>query len=560
MAANHDHLRGIGRWHRPRTGGADGRRSRPRGTVMTAEADSGSAARIPRRAGWARRWLEDLATTAPRPLRIFFEAELGFQAWLPGFVDGVRARTSSGAAVLREQLSTVAAVSPDCRVGHRTRLSLSAGSQARLAQRLLQVTAVLGVLGVATGLNLRTTGETVVYERLAGSGEVQDEALAAPRDTGAAVAAPGPVGDQAGSEAAAPAPGTLPALAPAPSPPSDRTIPAQRGALPVGKGMWIWLADQAEGGNAEAIVARAKTVGLTHLYVRTASLADGFYAGPFLDRLLPAAHAANIRVYAWDFPYLDNVDGDVARAVQAITYLTPDGHRVDGYAADIELQSMGVNITPATGKHFGLALRRAVGPNYPLIACVPRPSPALTRYPFADLVAAFDAIAPMVYWLNRDPASDIAGALRDLAVHGKPVLPVGQAYDAGAEGGPPGVPPRDELIRFMQKGDELGAAGVSWWSWQHASQEAWDAIRDATEFRLPVGDPARFTPGQVKAYQTLLSSLGFPAPIDGTWGPETAAAVTAYQNAARLPATGAIDEATLGLLLTPFAPPIQPQP
>ena len=468
-------------------------------------------------------WLRDKAVSAPRPLRIFLEAELGFQAW-----------------------------------ARRAQLAASPERQARLARRLLPVVAGLGVVSLATSANLRTDGETLVFERLVEGGHVQAEALAALRGTEAARTVKGLATD---GVAAAPAPGSPPAV---PSPgaaeaPVERTIPARRGALPVGKGMWIWLADQVEGGNPEAIVARAKEVGLTHLYVRTASLAQGFYAGPFLDRLLPLAHAASIRVYAWDFPYLDNVDADVKRAVQAITYVTPDGHRVDGYAADIELRSMGVNVTPQTGKHFGVALRRAVGPNYPLIACVPRPSPGLRLYPFADVVAAFDAIAPMVYWMNRDPVGDIAGALRDLGVHGKPILPVGQAYDGAAEGGPPGVPPRSELIRFMQTGDELGATAVSWWSWQHADQEAWDAIKDAAEFRLPVGDPGRYSPGQIKAYQTLLTSLGFLAPIDGVWGESTAAALRAYQEAARLPATGLVDEATLEILLTPFAPPIQPE-
>lgn len=490
-------------------------------------AAEGNSARGTRRSRLAsigsEQWLRTKARTAPRPLRIFFEAELGFRGWLPGAL-----RT------------------------YRARLAPSPADQLHLARRLAAATVVLGALSLAMSANLRTTGDILVFERLGKGGGAQAEALAAVHGTEVARAAGGVA--TAAVELAAPAEAAVPA-----GPAVDRTIPALGGALPVGKGMWIWLADQVEGGNAEAIVARAKAVGLTHLYVRTASLADGFYAGPFLDRLLPLAHAASIRVYAWDFPYLDNVDGDVARAVQAITYLTPDGHRVDGYAADVELPSMGVNITPATARHFGVALRSAVGPNYPLIACVPRPNPRLKKFPFDDLVPSFSAIAPMVYWLGRDPAADVAGALRDLGRYGKPILPVGQAYDGAAEGGPAGVPPRKELIRFMQAGDQLGATGMSWWSWQHADEQAWNAIRDAAEFRLPVGDPAAFTPGQIKAYQTLLTSLGYPSPIDGVWAEPTAAAVRAYQEAARLTVTGMIDEATLAVLLTPFAPPLQPQ-
>jgi hypothetical protein len=324
--------------------------------------------------------------------------------------------------------------------------------------------------------------------------------------------------------------------------------------------MWIYEPDKTEGGDPRAIVAKAKAAGLSHLYVRTGSTWDGFYAGPFLDRLLPVAHAAGIRVYAWDFPYLDDVPGDIERALRAIRHATPGGHRVDGYVADIELRSMGVNIFPHTAQAFGAGLRRAVGPNYPLIACVPRPSPQIVHYPFADVVASFDAVAPMVYWMHRDPAEDIAGALRDLARFGKPIIPVGQAYDARAEGGPAGVPPRDQLLRFMQAGDELGASGVSWWSWQHADQQAWDAIRDAGQFQLPAAPPDALSAGQVRAYQTLLTSLGFPVPVTGVWDAPTTAGVAAYQQAARLPVTGVVDEATRAILFTPFPPPIQPQP
>ena len=79
------------------------------------------------------------------------------------------------------------------------------------------------------------------------------------------------------------------------------------------------------------------------------------------------------------------------------------------------------------------------------------------------------------------------------------------------------------MIRFMQFADAAGAPGVSFWSYQHATQEAWDAIRDAGEFRLSEGGPdgAGLTAGMVRAYQTNLTSLGFPVVADGIWGPQT---------------------------------------
>jgi hypothetical protein len=101
-------------------------------------------------------------------------------------------------------------------------------------------------------------------------------------------------------------------------------------------------------------------------------------------------------------------------------------------------------------------------------------------------VASFDAVAPMVYWLNRQPGTDVAGAINDLRPLGKPLFPIGQAYDGGPEGGRPGVPPPAELMQFMQVAQDGGVTGVSFWDWQEANQQAFDTIHAAPEFRSGV--------------------------------------------------------------------------
>ena len=252
--------------------------------------------------------------------------------------------------------------------------------------------------------------------------------------------------------------------------------------LPYGKGMWIWEPDKTEGGDVSAIVAKAKAVGLTHLYVRTGSSWDGFNGGPFLDKLLGPAHAAGLLVYGWDFPRLISVADDVARAKAAVEHHSPGKQRIDGFAADIETRSEGTNLTAEGAAEYGRELRAAVGDAFPLIATVPRPSPQIS-FPYGDVVASFDAVAPMVYWLNRQPDTDVVGAIHDLAPYGKPIFPVGQAYDGAPEGGRPGVPPPEELWRFMRFAQANGVQGVSFWSWQGANQRAFDAIAQAEEFR-----------------------------------------------------------------------------
>jgi hypothetical protein len=203
-----------------------------------------------------------------------------------------------------------------------------------------------------------------------------------------------------------------------------------------------------------------------------------------------------------------------------------------------------------------------VGPDYPLIATVPNPTAArLARgFPYNEIIPSFDAVAPMVYWMNRDPGTDVANAIAFFAQWGKPVFPIGQAYDGAPEGGPPGVPNREAIIRFMQHADAAGGVGVSFWSWQHATQEVWDAVRDAGEFRLDLGGPAAegLTSGMVRSYQTVLTGLGYPVAADGVWGQATYDALKAYQTAAKLPATGQIDAVTRAFLLAPVAAPVVP--
>ena len=334
-------------------------------------------------------------------------------------------------------------------------------------------------------------------------------------------------------------------------------VPTENGALPLGKGMWLYLPHEVEGGNVGALVARARQVGLTHVYVRTWSSRQGFYAQGYMDELLPLAHAAGIRVYGWDFPYLDDVDADVARAVAAIGYTTPSGDRIDGFAADIETPSEGTNLTADGAAAYGERLRAAVGSDYPLVAVVPRPSPKRQAdYPYHRIIPPYDAVAPMTYWLNRQPDSDVTNDVSYLAQFGKPVIPIGQAYDGAPEGGRPGPPPPEEIQRFLGAAHHVGAAGASFWSWQHASDAIWGAIEAAPEFRWEAKPPGDLRADQVRALQAQLTQLGHPVPASGSWDDLTTAALREYQARARLPESGVLDDDTLSVLLAPFNPPL----
>lgn len=248
--------------------------------------------------------------------------------------------------------------------------------------------------------------------------------------------------------------------------------------------MWIYEPQHSASGNVGILVAEAKAVGLTHLFVRTGSTWDGLQNMAYLDQLVPAAHAAGLTVYGWDFPKIAWAPEDVARAMAALTHATPGGQHLDGFAADIETADEGTMFTVNAAGAYATALRQAVGPSTLLIAVVPNPTPQMRqKYSYDAVVGAFDAIAPMVYWLNREPGSDTANAMSFLARYHKPLMPIGQAYDGGPEGGRPGVPPPAELLRFMQVADQHDAAAVSFWSWQQANGPAFEAIKTGPTFQ-----------------------------------------------------------------------------
>jgi hypothetical protein len=231
-------------------------------------------------------------------------------------------------------------------------------------------------------------------------------------------------------------------------PPRHASLMALRG-----KGMWVtdWSSDRL---NAAALVDWARRNRLQALYVRTGSSHDGFYGGPLLARLVPLAHAAHIYVIAWDFATLSNPAADAMRAKAALALA------VDGFSPDIEEAPEGTYLTDRRIAYYLSLVRRFAG-NRPVVATVPRPtSLSLSGYPYRAEAPYVDAFAPMVYWSCTEPGSAVATAIATLRPL-RPVVPIGQDYNMGADGGPYGLPSGLEIWRFVDVARRDGALGVS---------------------------------------------------------------------------------------------------
>jgi hypothetical protein len=255
--------------------------------------------------------------------------------------------------------------------------------------------------------------------------------------------------------------------------------------------MWIWKFKQSEGGDAAAIVARAKAAGLRQLWVRVGDSQDGFYGASVLDSLVPAAHKAGLAVIGWGFPYLHDPMSDAAWSIDAVKWRAADGSRLDGFSPDIELASEGVVLTERRITVY-LGLLRPAAPDGLLVATVYPPTDKFWTgtYPYRAIAPYVDAFAPMVYWGCTEPGQAAQQAVERLATL-RPVHIIGQGYDAGPEGGRTGAPSATETVRFLDVARRAGATGASFWVWQSIGAEQWGALSGYAWPLAPLTSPAQ---------------------------------------------------------------------
>ena len=272
----------------------------------------------------------------------------------------------------------------------------------------------------------------------------------------------------------------------APSRAKAATKPAQRQAVtpyvPRGTGMWIYQWGHTNGGNPGRIVARAKQVGLSTLYLRTGSSWDGFTAHRTLPALLRATRGTDVSVVAWDFPRLRHPVRDARRLARAARVgRTPAGPHVAAVAPDIETPSEGTFNAAWRVRLYLSVLNRRLPKGVTILSTVPWPSSyRRADYPYRAVAAQSDVLVPMAYWYNNPPGLVTSRSIRYLRQFHKPVTPVGQGYDGKLD-----VPSlhHNHLARevpvFLRTAAQAGAPGVSIWSWQSAPSATWNALARA---------------------------------------------------------------------------------
>ena len=259
--------------------------------------------------------------------------------------------------------------------------------------------------------------------------------------------------------------------------PVPATAPAPGGPLPApfaGNGMWIWQLPKSEGGDVNAIAARARAAGISTVFVKSSDGPDDAWA-QFNPTLVQALHAYGLHVCAWQFVYGADPLGEAAQGASAVAA------GADCLVIDAESRYEG---RYAQAQQYVAALRAAVGPAYPI---------GLTSFPYVDYhpglpysvflaPGAAQVNLPQVYWKDIGGSVDAVSA-RTWAhnrIFGVPIAPLGQTYQS---------PAPEEIQRFRQVWAAYGAGGLSWWSWQATGASTWAALGPASRSRRAAGGP-----------------------------------------------------------------------
>ncbi len=252
-----------------------------------------------------------------------------------------------------------------------------------------------------------------------------------------------------------------------------------------GVGMWLTPA-VLNVAPPQSIVTAATNSHITHLYVEVAG-SNKFYGASVLEHLLPVAHKAHIAVLAWVYPYLDDVPRDVAIAVQAARFVATTGDRPDGLAADVEQ-----NMEEPYVRAYSQVVRANLGPHALMVIAVYPPQTYWgERFPFRVAMQSWDVAAPMDYWdLGSTRSSEssvydyVATSIKEIRTAANdaatPVEPVGQMFDVYSDGRH--SPTRPEVLGAIHAAQAGKAAGISFFEWNHATPDEWDALRTPHTF------------------------------------------------------------------------------
>lgn len=162
-------------------------------------------------------------------------------------------------------------------------------------------------------------------------------------------------------------------------------------ALRSGKGTWVNIWNYPQ--NVDQFISRLKKFHIDTVYLQVnRSTTPVMKHKDAIDEILKKAHAKNIKIIGWTYCYLKNIHADADKFIKVAQYVSPQGEKFDGMAADIEENTSLWAVRSYTNK-----IKAKLDKDYPLIAIVYSPK-IKQDYPWEYVANNWDVLMPMTYW------------------------------------------------------------------------------------------------------------------------------------------------------------------
>ena len=253
-----------------------------------------------------------------------------------------------------------------------------------------------------------------------------------------------------------------------------------------GLGTWIDIYDHEVWKHPTRSVRSMAAHGIQTIYLQTSNYnrTQPFVHREGVEAILDAAQVEGLEVVAWYLPGFADVPTDLHRTMRTIRKRTGAGNAFDSFALDIESPEVRrPSVRTRRLLRLSEAIRREVGPGYPLGAIVASPGRLVRTdphfwpgFPWRRLAELYDVMLPMTYYTYRvagpqDAAWYTAQSVqiirRETAGMNVPIHVVGGiSFDAT---GP-------ETRGFVRTVEDKHAIGASYYTFPGITPDQWKAL------------------------------------------------------------------------------------
>ena len=230
-----------------------------------------------------------------------------------------------------------------------------------------------------------------------------------------------------------------------------------------GKGMYIWVVRDCEGGNYNAIRDACLAANLKHVLIKIADRYYDFNVDNGVDHaknLTQVLKQAGITVYGWQYTYGTNPEAEGIKGAQRAITCGVNGFVID---AESEYKTPGKD-NAALATTYVNSLKNALGSYVIPIGLASYRYPSMHKeFPWSAFRSKVNFDMPQVYWQGmHNPVEQLVASYTEYnsMTPKLPYVPTGSAYFAGGW-----KPEPQEITDFLSKSVQMGFTGANFWEW-----------------------------------------------------------------------------------------------